>query len=50
MRINLTQASPPASNVQVQRHARPFGKLSEPLAWIAANRKRHLAKWKDIVR
>ena len=29
---------------------RPSGKLRKPLAWIAANRKWLLAKWKDIVR
>lgn len=29
---------------------RPAAKLKTPLAWIAANRKRLLAKWKEIVR
>jgi hypothetical protein len=29
---------------------RTSGKLREPLAFIAANRKCLLAKWKDIVR
>jgi hypothetical protein len=29
---------------------RPSGKLKELLAWIAANRQRLLAKWKEIVR
>lgn len=29
---------------------RPSAKLKTPLAWIAANRERLLAKWKEIVR
>ena len=29
---------------------RPFRRLREPLTWIAANRARLLAKWKEIVR
>ncbi len=29
---------------------RPSGKLTKPLAWIAANRKWLLAKWQEVVR
>ena len=29
---------------------RPADKLRKPLAWIAANRKSLLAKWKEVVR
>ena len=29
---------------------RPAARLKQPLAWIAANRARLLAKWKEIVR
>jgi hypothetical protein len=29
---------------------RPPSKLKKPIAWIAANRKELLAKWKEIVR
>ena len=29
---------------------RPSGRLKRPLKWIAANRVRLLAKWKEIVR
>ena len=29
---------------------RPSGRLKQPLEWIAANRARLLAKWKEIVR
>jgi hypothetical protein len=29
---------------------RPSGRLQQPLRWIAANRARLLAKWKEIVR
>ncbi len=29
---------------------RPSAKLKTPLAWIAANRKRLLLKWKEIMR
>ena len=29
---------------------RPSGRLKQPLGWIAANRVRLLAKWKEIVR
>jgi len=29
---------------------RPSSKLKKPLAWIAANRKQLLEKWKEIVR
>jgi len=29
---------------------RPLRRLKQPLEWIAANRARLLAKWKEIVR
>jgi hypothetical protein len=34
----------------VKGAARPSTRLKRPLEWIAANRKRLLAKWKEIVR